>query len=172
MFCGIAPPLNASVRRSPDVVARFRHQSHRAGSEGPCCALGVGSGRCSVVLRRSIVQVSPGLERRCLCPARRRCIWAGSYVLCVPVDTLPQMCDTLGMGLNVKRPSEPLDAIAVEFQGMPEVWAPRWPIAMRPSNYAFERTVNRHLVRAASAARHHALSARSRAHRAAAQRER
>jgi hypothetical protein len=39
-------------------------------------------------------------------------------------------------------------------------------------NNAFERPVNRHRVRAANAERHHALSARSRAHRAAAQRER
>jgi len=41
-----------------------------------------------------------------------------------------------------------------------------------PSNNAFERSVRRRRVRAASAARHHALPARSRAHRAAAQRER
>jgi hypothetical protein len=40
------------------------------------------------------------------------------------------------------------------------------------SNNAFERTVNRHRVRAANAARHHALPARSRAHCAAAQRVR
>jgi hypothetical protein len=39
-------------------------------------------------------------------------------------------------------------------------------------NNAFERSVNRHRVRAASAARHHASPARSRARRAAAQRER
>jgi len=44
--------------------------------------------------------------------------------------------------------------------------------AAPPPNNAFERTVNRHRVRAASAARQHALPARSRAHRAAAQRER
>ena len=44
--------------------------------------------------------------------------------------------------------------------------------AVPPPNNAFERTVNRHRVRAASAARQHALPARSRAHRAAAQRER
>jgi len=39
-------------------------------------------------------------------------------------------------------------------------------------NNAFERSVKRHRVRAASAARHHAPAARSRAQRAAAQRER
>ena len=41
-----------------------------------------------------------------------------------------------------------------------------------PPNYAFERTVKRHRVRAASAARHHEPAARSGRHRAAAQRER
>jgi hypothetical protein len=46
------------------------------------------------------------------------------------------------------------------------------PIAKPPANYAFERSVNRHHVRAANAARQQALPARSRAHRAAAQRER
>jgi hypothetical protein len=39
-------------------------------------------------------------------------------------------------------------------------------------NYAFERFVMPHRRRAASAARHHAPAARSRAHRAAAQHER
>jgi len=41
-----------------------------------------------------------------------------------------------------------------------------------PPNNAFERSVSRHRVRAASAARQHVLPARSRARRAAAQRER
>jgi len=43
---------------------------------------------------------------------------------------------------------------------------------MRHPNNAFERSVKRYRVRAASAARHQVLPARSRAHRAAAQRER
>ena len=129
------------VRRSPDVAARFRHQSHWAGPESPCCALGVAPRRCSVTLRRRTIQVSPRFKLCSLCAARRRSAWAGRNVLCVPVYTLPQMSDSLGVGLNVKRPSQPLDAIDTELKCVPEVWAPRWPIAMRPSNYAFERTV-------------------------------
>ena len=70
----------------------------------------------------------------------RRLIWARCDVLCLQINSLSQLWDSLDLGLNVEGTGKPLDVFVTRLQDLARNVVAGWFRRERPSNNRFERS--------------------------------